>query len=177
VSQYTSDSDREIEVIVRKGDLQIEFKGSIDDVIRSLLKFISEIHPTWFLASKLALKVDLVGVMEAMTGVLAVGSEGLTVIVDKSRLTDIESIWLSLAKAWVAYRIGLSDDDAVTSKDVQRETGVKPGTISARLSELANQGYLDKPRRGAYRLTSLGLKKLIEDIIPNIKGRIGIDRG
>ncbi|MEM2739662.1 MAG: hypothetical protein QXQ29_02545 [Candidatus Bathyarchaeia archaeon] len=177
MSQHTSDSTREIEVMVRKDNLQIEFKGSIDDVIRCLLKFISEIHPTWFLASKLTLKVDLVEVFEAMTGILAVGSEGPTVIVDRSRLTDIESIWLSLAKAWVAYQIGLSDDDTVTSKDIQRNTGVKPSTISARLSELANQRYLDKPRRGAYRLTSLGLKKLIEDIIPNIKSRVGVDRG
>lgn len=177
MSQYTSDSNREIEVNVRKGDLQIEFKGSIDDVIRCLLKFISEIHPTWFLASKLALKVDLVEVFEAMTGILAIGSEGPAIIVDRNKLTDIESIWLSLAKAWVAYRVGLSDDDTVTGRDIQRDTGVKPGTVSARLSELANQGYLDKPKRGAYRLTSLGLKKLIEDIIPSIKSRLGVDRG
>lgn len=177
MSQHTSDSTREIEVIVKKDDLQIEFKGSIDDVIRCLLKFISEIHPTWFLASKLALKVDLVEVFEAMTGILAVGSEGPTVIVDRGKLTDIESIWLSLAKAWIASRIGLSDDDTVTSRDIQRDTGVKPSTVSARLSELANQGYLEKPKRGAYRLTSLGLKKLIEDIIPNVKSRVDVGRG
>ncbi|MBS7642740.1 MAG: winged helix-turn-helix transcriptional regulator [Candidatus Bathyarchaeia archaeon] len=173
--EYESEYSDEIEVIVRKGDLHIEFRGSTDSVIRSLLKFISEIHPTWFLASKLALKLDLVEVFEKASGVIAVGPEGPMIVVDRGKLTDVELIWLSLAKAWIAYHIGLTEDYTVTSRDIQRETGIKPGTISARLSELSSQGYLDKPRRGVYKLTSLGVKRLIEDIIPEIKGKIGVE--
>lgn len=169
------DLTREVQVTFRSGDLEVEFKGYVDDVVRSLLKFLGEFYPTWDLASKLSLKVDLARALESMEEVVAVAPEGPVLVVDRSRITDLESIWLAFAKAWVAYQLGLSDDYSLTGRDIQRETGVKPGTISARLSELASQGYLDKPRRGAYRLTSLGLKKLIEDIIPTVRGRMKVE--
>ena len=48
-----------LELFAKYKDMELRFKGKPDDVIRSLLKFIHQVIPTYDLASNLILTVDL----------------------------------------------------------------------------------------------------------------------
>ena len=97
-----------LELSARYKDVELKFKGKPDDVIRSFLKFIQQILPTYDLASKLALTVDLEDLLRSLEGIIAFAPEGPVVTVSKEQLGgERDAILLHLVKAYVGYRTGM----------------------------------------------------------------------
>lgn len=159
-----------LELSVKYKDLEVRFAGSPRDVMRSLFSFLSEVFPAIDLASSLTLTIDLEELLKGVSGLIAFTPEGPVVTIPKENAGGERNIiLLHLVKSHVAYQTGRLEGDSLSTAELQSLTGGKSGTVAARLSELTNLGWVERIGRGEYRMTTLGLKSFLEQILPRIK--------
>jgi len=159
-----------LELFAKYRDMELRFKGKPDDVIKSLLKFVQQILPTYDLASNLILTVDLEDLLKNVEGIIAFTPEGLVITVPKERLSgEKDAILLHLVKAYIGYKTGRLSKDSLATSEITSLTGGKSSTIGARLSELVSSGWVERVGRGEYRITTLGVRNFIDEVLPKIK--------
>lgn len=159
-----------LELIVRYRDIETKFIGRPDEVIRALLNFLGKILPAYDLAAQLTLSVDLEDLLRSIRGIIAFTPEGPVIAIPREKMGgDRNAIMLNLVKAYVGYRLGRLDKDSLSVADLIAATGCKSGTVAARLSELTDMGLVERVGRGEYRVTTLGVKFFLDEILPKIK--------
>jgi hypothetical protein len=72
------------------------FTGNVENVWLSTRKFFDELVPSFEIANRLMLKVDLQKLAKECEGIIAFSDEGPSVLVPRGKLTDNEtlSLWL-----------------------------------------------------------------------------------
>jgi biotin operon repressor len=90
--------------------------------------------------------------------------EGPEVLVPKEKLTDSEALQFHLLAAYIAAKLGKRSSDVVTKEELQVKLGKSSKTISARLSELVKEGDVVKTEDGGYRLATVAIKKLQDEM-------------
>jgi len=166
-----SGEEETLEVYVKYKDMELKFKGSPNEVIRSFLKFIQHVLPAYDLASRLVLKVELEDLLKGVEGIIAYTSEGLVVTVPKDKIGgERDAILLQLVKAYIGYMTGRTEKDTLATSEIVSLTGGKSRSVGARLSELTSSGWVERVGRGEYRITTLGLKGFMDEVLPKIGG-------
>lgn len=162
-------TEERVEVLVRYQDMEIRLTGSVDDVIRAFLQFMSKVIPNYELASGLTLTVDLEGLLRGLEGVIALTPEGIIITIPKERLSERDLILLHLVKASIGHQLGRLERDSVSISSILSLTGGKPSTTAARLSELVDLDWVERVGRGEYRVTTYGVAQFQEQVLPKIK--------
>ena len=80
-----------------------------------------------------------------------------------------DAILLHLVKAYIAYKTGRMEKDSLATAEITSLTGGKSSTVGARLSELVSLGWVERVGRGEYRMTTLGIRNFIDEILPKIE--------
>ncbi len=132
-----------IEVVLKHSGVENRIIGSPETVLRELLSYFSKVYPSIELVSKLVLSVDSVEFLQSCTGVLAVSPEGLVVLKDLRDLKDKELM-------------------------MTKTTGRSTGTVAGRLSELCNEQLVERVGKGSYRLTTMGTRVVIKNLMPRV---------
>ena len=161
-----------VTVVVRFGDVEQTFSGSVEDVWLSLNRFFGEFIPSFSIAKRLVLSVDLQGLVKACEGLVAFSKEGASLLVGKDRLTDNECLLLWLLAASVGFGLGLVGSDCVGKEELQAKLGKSGKIVSTRLGELVKTGVVVKLADDKYRITTFGLVQVQKDIIPRIKAKV-----
>lgn len=153
------------------GDLETKFSGNVDDVISGLFKFLSDIYPTYKTLSRITVTVDVEALLRDLEGVVAVTPEGVVLLKPPEGLTliDRDLIGLHLIRIYVGQKLGLLERDSVSLADLLKFTGGKQGPIAGRLSEMVNEGLVERLGRGEYRITTLGVKVFMDSVMPKFK--------
>jgi hypothetical protein len=159
----------EVTVTLRYKDLDKTIRGSPESVLREISGFLTTIVPNIDLASKISLSVDLQELIADCHGVLAVTAEDIVVLRGLEKLTDRELVLLNLVRGRIGSHIGKTKSDATPSAKLVELVKKNPGTIAGRLSELANEGLVERVGKGEYRATTLGLQRFREQILPKMK--------
>jgi len=153
-----------ISVHVRYGDVEKTFTGSVNDVWVSVNKFFSEMVPAFDIARKVTLTVDLAKLIEDFKDVIAIAPEGPEVLIAKERLTDSETLQLYLLAAYIGYRLGKLTRETMTKEELQAKLGKTSKITSTRLGELVKEGSVVKTEEGNYRLATVAVKKLQDEL-------------
>ncbi len=161
--------EEKLEASVKYGQLESHFTGTVDEVIRGVIKFISEVCPAYDLASRLVVTVDIEKLIEDMEGVIAITDEGLISTIPSGILSDKEAIRLQLIKAYLGYRLAKRDKETMSLGDLITETQGKPGAVAGRLSEMVGENLVKRVGRGEYKITTLGIKDFCDTVLPKIK--------
>jgi hypothetical protein len=162
--------ESELEVVIKYKDVETKFAGKPDGVIRGLLSYLSQVLPGYELVSGLTLTVDLEDLLKNVKGLIAFTPEGIVVTVSKDRLGgERDIILVHLVKSYIGSKTGRMEKDSLTMGEIKSLTGGKSGTVGARLSELTSSGWVERIGRGEYRITTLGLKSVLDEIIPRLK--------
>lgn len=162
--------EEKIELIVKYKDIEAKFTGKPNEIVRAFLDFMSKVLPAYDLASQLILTVDLDALLKSVKGLIAFTPEGPVITIPREKIGgDRNIIMLNLIKAYIGYRTGRSDKDTLSTAEIMTATGGKSGTVAARLSELTDMGFVERVGRGEYRVTTLGIKFFLEEILPKIK--------
>lgn len=166
-----SKEERIFEVQLKCGDFEARFSGNIDEVIKGFFKFLSDIYPTYETLSRITITVDIEELLKNLRGVIAVTPEGVVLLKPPEGVTLItrETLGLHLIKAYVGKKFGLLESDSLPIVDLLKLTGDKPGAIAGRLSEMVNEGLVERVGRGEYRITTLGVKVFLDTVIPKFK--------
>jgi len=164
-----SSEEEKLEVSVKYGQLESHFTGPIDEVLRAVIGFLGKVYPTYDLASRLVMTVDVKKLTEDLEGIIAITEEGLVSTIPSGLLSDKEAIRLQLIKAYLGYRLARQDKETMSLGDIITETRGKPGAVAGRLSEMVSDGLVMRAGKGEYRITTLGIKDFCDTVLPKIK--------
>jgi len=160
-----------VNVTISIGDLRVQFNGSADSVITSVISFLTKQIPTLELANKISLNYTVSDLIEAYSDIIKITPEGPRIFptldgLEVRRFSDKQIVALQLVASRIAKGLGKSDDDRLRMSDLQSATGLKSKSISSRLSELIKVGYAERDvvKNGgelpAYRITTSGISWL-----------------
>lgn len=159
-----------IEVVIRYRDVEKTIKGSPEDVFRGVFQFLSETIPSLAVVSKITLTVNFADFLNDAAGVFAVTPEGVVILTPLETLTDRELVLLYLVRAKIGFETGRSEKETLLASDLISFTGKGSGTVAGRLSELSGEGLVERTGKGEYRVTTFGLHRFRQDVLPKVKG-------
>ncbi|MEM3699488.1 MAG: hypothetical protein QXL57_01280 [Candidatus Bathyarchaeia archaeon] len=160
-----------ITVQVKFRDAEKTFSGNLEEVWLSLNKFFGEFIPSFEIAKKLMLSVDLQKLVKDCEGLIAFSMEGVNLLVSKDKLTDNETLLLLLLAKTVGFQLGLVESDCVSKEELQAKLGKSGKITSTRLGELVKNDMVAKIE-DKYKITTFGLVQAQKEIIPKIKAKI-----
>ena len=158
----------QITVHVKYGDVEQTFTGSVNDVWVCVNKFFSEMIPAFDIARKVTLTVDLARLIEDFKDIVAIAPEGPEVLISKERLTDSETLQLTLLATYIGYRLGKLTRETMTKEELAAKLGKNMKITTTRLGELTKQGMITKTEEGNYKITTIGMKQLQKEILPKV---------
>lgn len=158
---------------VKYGDVEKTFSGSLEDVWLSLGRFFGEFVPSFGVARRLVLSVDLQMLVKECEGLIAFSKEGANLLVSKDKLTDNETLLLWLLAGYVGFQLGLVGGDSVSKEELQVRLGKSGKIVSTRLGELVKSDMIVKTDDDKYRITTFGVVQMQKDFLPKIKAKIG----
>ena len=160
----------QVEVVIRYRDVEKTIRGSPEEVFRGVFQFLSETIPALDVVSRITLTVNFADFLREAAGVFAVTPEGVVILTPLEALTDRELVMLNLVRAKVAFETGRSEKETLLASDLISFTGKGSGTVAGRLSELSGEGLVERTGKGEYRVTTFGLHRFRQDVLPKLKG-------
>lgn len=161
--------EEKVEMLLRYRGMEIKLTGSSNEVTKAFLEFMSKMLPSFEVANRLVMNVDLDRLVRELEGIVALTPEGIIVMTPRDSLGERETILLYLLKTNLGHQLGKLEEDSLSLADILTETGGKPSTTAARLSELVNQGWVDRVGRGKYRITTFGVRSFQETVLPKLR--------
>ncbi len=159
-----TEAERKVTVTVKYGDMEQTFTGDVNDVWISVNKFFGETIPTFDLAHKITLTVDLTKLIEGFKDVIALAPEGPELLIPKDKLTDSEVLQFYLLAGYIGFRLGKRLTDVMTKEELQAKLGKSMKITTTRLGELVKQGTVVKTEEGGFRIATIGIRKLQEEL-------------
>ncbi len=158
---------------IKYKDVENSFSGNIEEVWLSISKFFLEFIPTFEIANRLMLKVDLQKLAKDSEGIIAFSKEGPSLLVSRNKLTDNETLGLWLLANYVGCQLGILEKDAVSKEELQAKVGKDAKITSTRLGELVKNQVAIRTPDEKYRITTFGIVQIQKETLPKIKARMG----
>ncbi len=149
------------------------FTGNAENVWLSTREFFDELVPSFEIANRLMLKVDLQKLAKECEGIIAFSDEGPSVLVSRGKMTDNETLSLWLLAYYMGFHLGKLKEDAVSKEELQSKLGKSAKIASTRLGELVKIEVAAKTADERYRITSLGVFQMQKEVLARIKAKIG----
>ena len=159
---------KELQVYVKYDQFEEDFKGPVDQVLRALIAFLDKVYPGLEILSQVRLTVDLQELIEEMKDVIAIAPSG-PVVLSKKRLTVKELIGLNLIGAYVGHKLNLAEKASLSLNELVTLTGKTKGSVSGALTPMVNDRLVEKPEKGEYKISLLGIKHFIDEVFPTLR--------
>jgi len=164
-----------IVVQVKYKDIEKSFSAeSVEDAWLLLDKFFHEMIPSFGIANKLWLDVDLAKLAKDLEGVVAFSAEGSSLLLPKGKLTDNETLILWLIASYVGHKLGKLESDSLSKEELQAKLGKTGKITSTRLGELVKNDIIARTDEDRFKITTYGIVQLQKDILPKIKTKINV---
>jgi len=161
-----------VNVVVTYGETTVEFKGSLEAVLESVVRFLAKEVPQLDLAKKISLNYPASELMEMYSDYVKITPEGPRVIVEDKKLSDKDLIALQLVACKIASELGKAYIAGASAQELQASTALNPKSVSSRISELVKAGYVQKndTDQGVnYRITTQGIHWLSSTLLKRVK--------
>lgn len=168
----TNSADK-LTIQVKYKDVEETFSGTPEEVWLTVNKFFKEFLPSFEIANRLLLSVDLQSLVKDCEGLVAFSPEGPNLLISKSKITDNETLALLLLASYVGYRLGMLESDAVSKEELQVKLGKSGKITSTRLGELVKSEAVMKTSDDKYKMTTFGVAQMQKEVLPKIKAKIG----
>ncbi|MCW4035430.1 MAG: hypothetical protein NWF03_08715 [Candidatus Bathyarchaeota archaeon] len=161
-------SKENVTVTIKYQDTEQTFSGDADQVWSSVNKFFCEMIPALETVKKAMLTVDLEELIDYTKNIIAISPEGPVILVSKQKFTANETLLLHLLATYIANRLGQPKDN-LTKDELQTVLGKNSKITSTRLGELLREGLATKTEEGNYKITTLGIKRFQNEMLPEIQ--------
>ena len=152
---------------VTHGDTKVEFNGTPESVLVSVNNFLSKQIPAIDLANRIHVSYSVPDLIDLFEDYVKITPEGPTVWRGEKKLSDKFVIGLQLVACKIGHESGRSTPSSLTLSELESHTGLKPKSISSRLSEMVKPGYAerDSSDKGVtYKMTTQGIYWLSETL-------------
>jgi hypothetical protein len=167
----TSKSDK-IDVHLKYKELEKDFSATLEETWLLLDQFFKEYIPSFEIAQKLWLKIDVQQLVKDLNGIIAFSPEGASLLVPKSKLTDNEALSIWLVAYYLGFKLGLVNDDSLSKDELQAKLGKNSKITSTRLGEIVKNEIATKTSDDKFKITTFGVVQTQKEIIPKIKAKI-----
>ena len=167
-----SGKTEKIEVRIKYRDVESTFSStSLEETWLLVNKFFSEFLPSFDVAHKLWLSVDLKKLAADSQGVIAFSKEGANLLVPKGKLTDNETLILLLLASYVGHGLGVLADDSLSKEELQAKLGKTGKITSTRLGELVKNDWVTRTGEDKFRIANFGVVQVQKEILPKVKAK------
>lgn len=160
-----------IEVHLKYKNMEKMLSAPPEEAWLFLRKFFNDFLPSFEVANKLLLNVDLQQLAKDCEGLIAFSPEGANLLVSKSRLTDNETLLLWLLAGYLGQKLGIMKCDAVSKEELQVKLGKSSKITSTRLGELIKSDMIKKTADEKIKITTFGVAQLQKDLLSKIKAK------
>ena len=163
-----------VEVNIKYKDVEKTFSATPEETWLLLNNFFNEFLPTFEIANKLQLSVDLQQLAKDCEGLIAFSPEGPNLLVPKSKLTDNETLSLWLLASYLGRKLGIIDSDTLSKEELQAKLGKSGKITSTRLGELVKSDVVTKTVDEKFRITTFGAVQMQKEGLPKIKAKTSV---
>jgi hypothetical protein len=164
-----TEKSEKVTVHIKYKDVEKTFSAIPEETWLLLNKFFNEFLPSFEIANKLWLNVDLQQLAKDCEGLIAFSPEGPNLLVPKSKLTDNETLSLWLLASYLGHKLGMVESDTVSKEELQTKLGKSGKITSTRLGELVKSDVVTKTADDKFRVTTFGVAQMQKDTLPKIK--------
>lgn len=166
-----TEKQEKVTVQIKYKDIEKTFSGTMEEAWLLLSKFFDEFLPSFEIANKLWLSIDLQKLADDCQGLIAFSLEGSSLLVPKGKLTDNEALSLWLLASYLGHKLGRLESDALSKEELQAKLGKSGKITSTRLGELVKNDTVMKTADDKFRITTFGVAQLQKDILPRVKAK------
>lgn len=167
-----SEKPQNVHVQIKYRDVTQEFSAEPQQAWLLANQFFKDLIPSFELARKLWLSVDLQHLAKDLDGIVAFSGDGASLLVPKNKLTDNEALMVWLAAQLLGQGLGLLPSDVLSKDELQVRLGKSGKIVSTRLGELIKNGMVAKSEDDCFRLTTFGVVQTQKEVIPKVKVKI-----
>jgi len=161
-----------VTVHIKYKDFEKTVSATPEETWLLLNKFFNDFLPSFEIANKLWLSVDLQQLAKDCEGLITFSQEGTNLLVPNSKLTDNETLSLWLLAGYLGYRLGMLGSDSLSKEQLQAKLGKSNKITSTRLGELVKSDIVAKTTEEKFRITTFGVAQMQKDTLPKIKAKI-----
>jgi len=167
-----TEKPEKIHVQIKYREVAQEFSAEPQEAWLLVDRFFKEFIPSFEVARKLWLNVDIQQLARDLEGIVAFSTDGTSLLTPKNKLTDNETLSIWLAAQHLGRELGMVSGEALSKEELQVKLGKSGKIVSTRLGELAKNGSVAKMADDKFRITAYGIVQMQKDILPKIKAKI-----
>jgi len=160
-----------IHVQIKYKDIEQQFSADPQEAWFLLNQFFKEFIPSFEIAQKIWLNVDVQQLAKDLNGIAAFSGDGASLLVPKNKLTDNEALLVWLAAYYLGHKLGLINCDSLSKDELQSKLGKSGKITSTRLGELVKTEMVAKDADDRFRVTTFGVTQTQKDVIPKIRAK------
>jgi hypothetical protein len=160
-----------VEVHIKYKNVEKTFSATPEATWLLLNKFFNELIPSFEIANKLRLNINLQNLAKDCEGLIAFSQEGANLLMPKSKLTDNETLLLWLLASYLGNELGLIESGALLKDALQAKLGKSGKITSTRLGELVKSFMVTKTADEKFKITTFGIIQMQKETLPRIKSK------
>ncbi len=143
--------------------------ASPEETWRFLRGFFKEFIPSYKIAEKLTINVNIQKIAKECEGLIVYLSDQPIILKPNKKLTDTETILLWLLAYYLGNEINIIESKSISTDFFQSKLKKSRKIIITRLNELAKNNMIKKISASDYALTYLGISLMQKEILSKIK--------
>jgi hypothetical protein len=167
-----NEKTEKIQIQIKYKDIGQSFLAEPQEAWLLLNHFFKEFIPSFEIAQKLWLNIDLQQLARELEGLVAFSGDGASLMAPKNKLTDNEALSIWLTAQYLGHELGMLGSDAVVKEELQVKLGKSAKIVSTRLGELAKNGLVAKTADDKFRITAYGIVQAQKEVLPRIRAKI-----
>ena len=167
-----SEKPEKIRVCLKYKELEQQFSAEPQEAWSLINQFFKDFIPSFEIAQKLWLNIDISQLAKDLAGLVAFSPEGANLLVPKSKLTDNEALLIWLSAQYLGYNLKVVNSDSLSKEELQTKLGKNSKITSTRLGELVKNEQVTKTQDDKFKITTFGIIQTQKEVIPKIKSKI-----
>lgn len=163
-----------IQVRLKYKEIEKDFSATLEETWQLLDQFFKEYLPSFEIAQKLMISIDMEQLAKDLNGIVAFSTEGVNLLVPKNKLTDNEALLIWLAAQYLGNKLGVVNSDSFSKEDLQVKLGKSGKITSTRLGELVKGEYAAKTADDRFKITTFGITQTQKEILPKVKAKTSV---
>ena len=167
-----SEESKKICVQIKYKDVEKQFSAEPQEVWLLLNQFFKDFIPSFEIAQKLWLNIDVALLAKDLNGIVAFSGDGVSLLAPKNKLTDNDALLVWLAAYFLGHKLGLIKSDSLSKDELQFKLGKSGKITSTRLGELVKNDFAAKTVDEKFRITTFGVIQVQKEVLSKIKSKM-----
>lgn len=152
-----------LKVVIEWESMKHVAEGDADTVLKEVTAFIAKVFPAFEPLSKIMFTPDYMAMLTDLSSLVNIGPNGEIILV-RSGLSADQAIGLTLLGSQIASKIGKKQSDDMSVEELASSIRKTSKTVRNTVVEMCKASLVERTGRGTYRITTIGMKELLDDM-------------